>query len=195
MCFRSLLLAIVCVAALIGCAKEPVEQIEAAKQAIAGAQNAEANTYAPQMFKMASDTLRAAMAAKQQADAKKFFRSYKETERLLAKAQEIANQAAAAAQQQKEIVKAEVSQLFETAKAVLDSTDMAIKKAPRGKGSKVEIEMMKSELASTQTMVTEAQTAYEQGKYAMAKAKLENAIQKAHSIMDEIASATAKIKK
>ncbi len=192
MSFRVLLLVVICLAVVAGCAKEPVEQINAAQQAIQAAKNAEAETYAPQMFKMASDTLRAAMAAKQQADAKKFFRSYKETERLLAKAQELANQAATSAEQEKERVKAEVTQLFETAKAVLDSTDMAIKKAPRGKGSKVEIEMMKSEFASAQTMVTEAQTAFDQGKYAMAKARLEAAIQKARSIMDEIAAAKMK---
>lgn len=192
MSYKLLVVAVASMILMVSCAKEPVEQINATQQAIQAAKNAEAETYAPQVFKMASDTLRAAMAAKQQADAKKFFRSYKETERLLAKAQELANQAVTTAQQEKERVRAEVTQLFETAKAVLDSTQMAIQKAPRGKGSKVEIEMFKSEFASAQTMVTEAQTAFDQGKYAVAKARLETAIQKARSIRDEIAAAAKK---
>jgi hypothetical protein len=187
---------LVCLILLAGCGEAPVEQIAGTQDAIQKAKSAEAETYATDAYKMAADTLRAAMAAKEQADSKfKLLRSYKETERLAARAEVLANEAASQARAEKERMRGEVADLLSSTRNALDSAYVALKKAPQGKGSKAEIELMKSELAAAETALTGARTDFEAERFEPAKAKLEAAMDKARGISEEIAAAVAKMKR
>ena len=184
---------VVCLILLAGCGKEPVEQIAGTKDAIERAKSAEAETYAPQAYKMAADTLKAAMAAKAEADSKfKLLRNYKESGRLAARAEVLANEAASQARSEKEHMGLEVTNLMERARGAIDSAYTALKKAPVGKGTKAEIELMKSDLAAADAAASQARTDVEAERFAPAKAKLTAAIDKAHTVSEEIQAAIAK---
>jgi hypothetical protein len=177
----------------VGCGKAPEMEMQKTSTAIESARTAEAEEYAPDAFQMAMDTLDAANAAKTEADGKfALFRSYGKAKELFARAEALANQAATEAQAEKEQVKAEVTDLLTWAKAILDSADAALKKAPKGKGSKADIELMKNDLVAATTAHGEALADFNAGKYAVAKAKLESAMKKARKVTEEIQKAMAK---
>jgi hypothetical protein len=190
---KTILCGVLCLVFILGCGEAPVEQIEGAQDAIERAKAVEAETYAADAYKMAADTLRAALAAKNEADSKfKPLRSYNETERLVARAEALANEAASEARAERERMRLEVADLLSSARAVLDSAQIAIKTAPQGKGSKAEIELMKSEMSAANAALTEAQADFEAERFATAKAKLQAAVDKARRISKEIATARAK---
>jgi hypothetical protein len=139
------------------------------------------------------DTLNAANAAKQEADGKfALFRSYSKAKALYVSADALAAKAVEDAAAEKERVKQEVTGLLTQAKAVLDSANQALAKAPKGKGSKADIELIKNDLAAAQASFDDANNDFNAGKYKIAKSKVEAAMMKAQSVIDQIAEAKAK---
>lgn len=184
----------VCVLLLmVGCAKAPEQEMQIANTAMDMAKSAEAETYASDTYRMAMDTLNAAEAAKQAADAKfSLFRSYGKAKELYARAEVLAKDAQVTAEAEKERVKAEVADMLTQAKQALDNTTAALAKAPRGKGSKADIELIKNDLTAATAKYDEAQMDFDAGKYIAARTKLEAVMQKAQSLSEEIAKAAAK---
>lgn len=179
--------------ALSGCGKAPEEEIQKANVAFDAAKAAEAEQYAPQSYRAALDTLNAAMAAKQEQDSKfALFRGYGKAKALYIETEAMANKAASDAQAEKERVKALVADMLVQAKAALDSASAALAKAPRGKGSKADIELMKSDLAAAQAGYDDAQRSFDAGKYLAAKPKLEVVMDKARKICSDVAAASGK---
>jgi hypothetical protein len=177
---------------LVSCAKAPEQEIQNANTAIETARASEAEDYAPDAFAIAMDTLTAAMAAKEEADGKfALFRSYSKSKELFIRAEALANEAQVTAQTEKERVRMEAEGLLTPAKALLDSADVALKKAPKGKGTKAEIELITQDLNATKAEYDGAKLDYDAGKYKAAKTKLEAVMQKTRSIMDEISKARA----
>jgi hypothetical protein len=177
----------------VSCGKAPEQEMQMANTASDAAKAAEAEQYAPDVYQMATDTLNAAMAAKQEADSKfALFRSYGKSKELFMRAEALAQEAQSEAQTRKEQVKQEVADLITKAKEALDAASAALSKAPRGKGSKADIELIKNDLNAANVAYEEAKMDLDAGKYAVAKTKLEAVIRKAQSISDEIAKAVAK---
>ncbi|MCX6813714.1 MAG: hypothetical protein NT078_00580, partial [Candidatus Azambacteria bacterium] len=122
--FKRIALVLVALAllAFIGCAKAPEAEMQKATTAMDAARAAEAETYASLAYGTASDTLNAAVAAKQEADGKfALFRSYSKAKALYVAAEALANTAATSAVTEKEKVKAEVTQKLVDVKAVIDA--------------------------------------------------------------------------
>jgi len=193
--FKRMALAVVACGLLIfaSCSKAPEQEMQMANTASDAAKAAEAEQYAPDAYQMATDTLNAAMAAKQEADSKfALFRSYGKSKELFIRAEALAKEAQAEAQTRKEQVKQEVADLITKAKEVLDAASAALSKAPKGKGSKADIELIKNDLNAANVAYEEARIDFDAGEYAVAKTKLEAVIRKAQSISDEIAKAVAK---
>ncbi len=190
-----MVLAVATLMLVVGCAKPPEAEIQKANTAIDAARTAEAETYAPAAYKTAMDTLNAANSAKTEADGKfALFRSYSKAKELYVRAEMLANDAVTQAQAEKERVKAEVTQMLVDVKAVIDSAQVAFKKAPRGKGSKADLAMIQTDLDAVTTAYAGAEADFNNGAYASAKAKLENTVQKARAIISEIAAASSKKK-
>lgn len=189
----AVVLALFALLVFIGCAKPPEQEIQKANSSIEAARAAEAEEYVPESFQVAMDTLNAANAAKQEADGKfALFRSYSKAKALYVSADALAAKAAQDAAAEKERVKQEVAGLMTQAKAVLDSATAALAKAPKGKGSKADIELIKNDLAAAQASFDDANNDFNAGKYKVAKTKVEAAMQKAQAVIDEIAAAKAK---
>ncbi len=180
---------------LAGCGKPPETEIQNATAAFNAAKAAEAEQYAPEAYRAAMDTLNAAMAAKQEQDSKfALFRGYGKAKELYIKAEAMAKDAETRAAAEKEKVKAQVTDMLAQAQAALTAANDAIKKAPRGKGSQADIEMMKNDLATAQAGYDDAMNDFNAGKYLAAKTKVQVVIDKANSIVNEIQTATAKKK-
>lgn len=190
----SLALAVLFLLALIaGCSKAPEAEMQAATQAIDAARTAEAEAYAPAAWRTAQDTLQAANAAKTEQDGKfALFRSYGKSKEMFIAAQTLANAASAAAETEKERVKQEVIGLLSQAKAGIDAATAALAKAPKGKDTKAELELIKADLDGLTPAYADAEADFNAGKYLTARTKIQGVIAKAQSITDEIAAAAAK---
>lgn len=189
----SAILAAFALVVVVGCSKPPELEITAANQAMDAAKMAESQDYALDAYRVAQDTLNAAMALKNEADGKfVLFRSYGKSKEMFIRAQGLANDAAAKAAQEKERVRVEVTDMMTQAKALLDSANVALTKAPRGKGSKADIELIKTDLAAAQTGFDDANADFTNGKYKAAKAKLEAMMQKTNMVISEIDRARGK---
>lgn len=191
----SLSLAALALLLVAGCSKAPVAEMQNSQAAFDAAVAAEVEQYAPEAYRMAKDTLDAAQAAKQEQDSKfALLRSYGKSKEMFVAAQALADKAKTEAIAEKERVKAEVTEMITTAQAEIDKATAALASAPRGKGDKADIELIKGDLASVTTAFAEAKADFDGGKYLTAKAKVEAVITKAQSISAEIEAAKAKKK-
>lgn len=179
--------------AIAGCSKPPEQEIQAAQAALDAARQAEAEEYVPDAFRVASDSLNAAMAAKQEQDSKfALFRSYGKSKEMFIGAKALAENAATQAAAEKERVRQEVMTMITQAQAAIDTTTAVLAKAPKGKGNKAEIDLIKNDLAGVQAQFEEAKNDFNAGKYKVAKSKVEAVIARANSLVTEIQTAAAK---
>jgi hypothetical protein len=179
--------------ALVGCSKPPEAEMQKANATFDQAKAAEAEQYVPDSYRAAMDTLNAAMAMKQEQDSKfSLFRSYGKSKVLFVKADELASKAVSDAAAEKERVKAQVSDMLAQAKAAIDSANAALAKAPRGKGSKADIELMKSDIGAAQAGYDDAMNDFNAGKYLTARTKTQAVMDKANKVSMDIATAFAK---
>jgi hypothetical protein len=179
----------------VGCSKPPEAEMNSAKTALDQAKAAEAEQYAQAEYAAARDSLNAANAAKKAQDEKfALFRSYNATKAMYQRAEASANAAAAKAKSEKERWRAEVGTLMTATQEKLAAAEEAVNNAPVGKGNKADIELIKSDLASVKTAYDGAVADYNAGKYISAKSKFEIVSQRAQTIMDEVAAASAKKK-
>jgi hypothetical protein len=187
------LAALLLLAFVAGCSKAPEAEMQQAQAAIDAARTAEAEAYAPASFRTATDTLNAAAAEKTAQDGKfVLFRSYGKSKDMYVRATALSQKAAQDAATEKERVKQEVMGLMTQAKAAIDSATTALEKAPKGKDTKAELELIKNDLSALTPAYTDAEADFNAGKYLTAQTKIEGVMQKAKSISDEIAAAAAK---
>ncbi|MCM2272675.1 MAG: hypothetical protein NDJ18_09010 [candidate division Zixibacteria bacterium] len=178
---------------VVGCSKAPEAEMTAASAAFDAARAAEAEAYVADAFRMAQDTLNAAQAMKTEQDGKfALFRSYGKSKEMFARAQALAEKATADAAAEKERVKAEVMTLMADAKAAMDAATAAVDKAPKGKDTKAEIELIKNSLAALAPAYADAEADFNAGKFLTAKSKFEGVMAQAKSIQDEVAAAAAR---
>jgi phage-related tail fiber protein len=187
------LAALALLALVVGCSKPPEAEMQKANTAMEAARAAEAETYVPDAFRAAMDSLNAANAAKQEQDSKfALFRSYGKAKEMFVRAEDMFNNVTTEAVAEKERVKTQVTQMLAEAKAVMDTASMDLLKAPKGKGSRADIELIKNDLTAAQTGYSEAEADFNAGRYMVAKGKTDAVISKARAIIDEIAKAKAK---
>jgi hypothetical protein len=191
----SLVFAVLVLMAIAGCSKPPEAEMQASQTAIDQARAAEAEQYVPDVFRIAADTLNAANAAKQEQDSKfALFRSYGKSKEMFIRAKALADNAATEAAAEKERVRVQVEGLITQAQAAIDSANAALAKAPKGKGNKAEIELIKNDLTTLGAQFEEAKNNFTAGKYLVARSKVEAVMQKANGIINEITMAAAKKK-
>lgn len=180
---------------LVGCSKAPEAEMNAAKAALDAARAAEAEQYVPDAFRQAADALAQADAAKTEQDGKfALFRSYGKSKEMYVNAQGMADKVVADAAAEKERVKQEVVGLMVEAKAAVDSAMAALAKAPRGKDTKAELELIKTQLDGLTPALAEAQADFDAGRYLVARQKVNAIKESAMGIVNEIAMAAARKK-
>jgi hypothetical protein len=184
--------AIAMVAILSSCGKVPQAQIDAVQVAIDSAKVMQADVYVPAEFAQVNDSLNAVKAGIE-AKKSKLFKNYKAETEKLTKTLELAKQMQVNAVTKKEEVKKEVETMMTDIKTVIEENKKLFVRAPRGKEGAQVLEQMKSEMATVETSVTEAQTAYDSGAYMDAYNKVKAAKETADRINGEVKEAIKKV--
>jgi len=185
------LAAIAMVAVLSSCGKKPQAEIDSANAAIEAAKTAEANVYLPAEFTALQDSLNAVMADIT-AQESKLFKKFGPAKEKLAAVVTQANQLTESAATKKEEVKAEVTNLLGSIKAVTEENSKLIPKLPRGKEGAAVIEQIKADVATVDASIVEAQGLSDKGSYMDALNKIKAAKDKADSLNAEIKEALTK---
>jgi hypothetical protein len=188
------LAAITMVAFLSSCGKVPQEKVDATNAAITAAQTAEAAVYVPAEFAAVQDSMKAIMAEVEVQNGK-LFKNFKVVTVKLDETLAAANKVAANAAVKKEEVKKEVETLMTEIKTVIEENATLVKKAPRGKEGAAVLEQIKTEMATIEASVTEAQGLYDKGAYLDADNKVKAAKERAVGINTELKEAIAKVKR
>jgi len=166
---------------IAGCAEPPQQEIDEAKAALEAAKSAEADIYVPDMYNAAKKALDDALALVEEGD-------YDEAKTLLISAKESAVKAAEAVAGKKEEIKNEVEEMLAGIPEAVKETKNLWKKAPRGKGTREALEMIKRDIEAAEAAVPEVTATLESGDYLGAR-------QKAQSIMGKLNSLQAELKR
>jgi ABC-type transport system involved in cytochrome bd biosynthesis fused ATPase/permease subunit len=121
---------------MIGCAKEPSQELSAAKAAIASAKAAQADKYVAREFAAVQDSLKAAEAeiAKQKA-VSAYSRNYGKAKVTLASVMSLAAALNAKAVEEKAKVQTEADNAIAKLTSLVSEVKALAKKAPKGKGA------------------------------------------------------------
>jgi hypothetical protein len=176
------------------CAKQPAQEIDAAKAAIDSVVNAGGNIYAQEELKKLNDDLNAAME-EVNAQSKKLFKRYGNAKEMLAKVTTDAEAVLNLIPDRKEQAKNEALQAMDEAKAAFEEAKALLAKAPVGKGTKADIEALKSDLAGVEALLTEAQAAFDSEDYFGARDKAVSIKETAAAISEQVKAAIAKVRR
>jgi len=172
---------------LAGCGKPPAEDIAAADTALGEARSADAVEYAPESMKAAEDA-RAQLDAELKAQEEKFalFRSYDKATELATASKEAAARARTDAEEGKKRAREEASEMIAQVRASILEVQQLLDQAPKGKGTEVDLAVLKSDLTGVENTLTEMDTAFAQEAYLESIAKAESAKQNVDAIRGEI---------
>jgi hypothetical protein len=190
---KGLALALIVVFAFTSCAKQPTQLMDAAKAAVQGVIDAKGNVYAKDELAKLQGDLQAALDAVT-AQAKKFFKKYGPAKEMLNKVVADADSVKALIPGRIAEAKAAAETELNAAKAAVEEAKALLEKAPKGKGTKADIEAMKADLAGLETAMADVDAAVAAEDYFGAKDKAAVIKEKAAAIVEQVNAAIAKIK-
>ena len=186
-------LAAVAALLLTSCAKQPAQQMDAAKAAIQGVVDAKGETYAPDELANLKTEYQQAID-EVNAQSKKFFKKYGKAKEELAKVVADADAVKALIPARVEEAKNQAVAAQTDAQTAYDNATALLEKAPKGKGTRADIAAYKADLSGLETQLTEVQDAIASEDYMAAKDKAMAIKDKANGIAQEIEAAIAKVR-
>lgn len=190
---RSLISGIALGLLLAGCAKAPTQEMSTAKASIDALMTEGADKYAPADAKKVNDELTSAMDEVKAQDGK-LIKNYSKAKEMLAKAQADADALKSGLAAKKEEAKNKAASALEAAKSSVDNANALLAKAPRGKGSKADIEALKSDVKGLEDSLPEVQKSIDAEDYVAAAQQADTIKEKADSVSEQINQALAKVK-
>lgn len=190
---KNLVLVLAIALVLTGC-KQPTQQITDAQAAIDEVKKAGADKYAVDDFKKLDEAMKAANDEIAAQD-KKFFKKFGAAKDMLAKVKTDADALKAALPGKIETAKNAAVQVQTEAKAAIEEAKALLEKAPKGKGTKKDIDALKADLVGAETAFTEIQTALDAKDYIGAADKAKAVKEKAVAVGDQVKAAIEKTKK
>jgi len=178
-------LSMILVFLFIACDDVPQQEIDAANASLDAAKNAEADRYVPDQYNAAKQALDRAMAVVQEEESA-MFSDFDEARELLATAKTAADEATAAVPAKKEQVKQAVESALAGIPAEVAATQKMWRSAPRGKGTREALQMMKEEIDRTAAMQSDVQAAIDAGDYLAAQQKVQEISNKLKSLQTEL---------
>jgi hypothetical protein len=176
------------VASLTACAKAPAEEVNATKGALDAAVAEGAQQYTPEDYKVVADQL-AAANAEIKVQEEKFFKNFDKAKQMLAKAKADAEALKGKVAQRKEELKQAAIATLEQANTALVEAKELLAKAPKGKGSKAEIEAMATDLAGVEAMIPEVQPMIDGGDFIGANEKANAILARINAVISEVNAA------
>jgi len=184
---KFLALSMVTIFLLVGCAKQPTEEISAAKASVDAVVAEGAQKFAAEDAKKLNDSMQAAQDEIKVQDGKTF-KNYAKAKELLVKVKADAETLKAGLAAKKEEAKKNAAAAQEAAKASVAEAKALLAKAPKGKGSKADIEALKADLKGIEDSLAEIKSANDSEDY-------NAAIEKSNAIKDKAAAISDQIKK
>jgi len=179
---------------LVGCAKPPTMEMDAAKVAMDGAVSAGAGTYAKDGLKNINDAW-AAMQDEVKKQEGKLFKNYDNAKAMIAKISADAAALKTETEQKKEQAKMEANDASTAAAAAVAQAKALLAEAPTGKGTKADIEAMKADLAGIEGSLGEITTLITSEEYFAATDKAKAISAKAADISAQVQAAIDKAPK
>lgn len=142
----------------IGCGKPPVEELNAARAALDAARQAEAEVYAPDTYRSASNTLN-------DANAKSEAKDYEGARTAAIQARELADRARSEAQTAKQQTRDDAQTIVNRVTSGLSDVRIAMGSAPRGKGADDDLDQINADLSQAESSLNNARTHLSSGKY------------------------------
>lgn len=181
---------------IVGCSDAPTVQFDGSKTALEQASSAEAEVYAPAAFKEASDSLNAALVEIQKQDGKfALMRDYDQAELLIQSAQQLAEKAMNEAVSEKENVRLQDSVLIADINTLINDTRTAIDNAPKGKGSRVDLKMMRTDIDAAANALATETLEYQKGNYKVSFERLTTIKSQVAKVKSDIEVAVSNITK
>ncbi len=176
-----------------GCAKRPDAEVAAAKSAVEQARSAGAPEYVAEAFRGAETGLQKAQEEiKAQDDRFALTRNYDKAKESLARVKADAEKVRTDAGAAKEQAKVEAEAARTDAQAALGTAKALLAKAPKGKGTKADIEAMGADLKAAEAALGDVRTALDNQDYLGAKAKAVSAKDKAAAVSAQVQQAKTK---
>jgi hypothetical protein len=175
---------------VVGCAKPPQADIDAARQALNAAKTPDATEYAPDSLSEAENAMALVDAElKTQQDKFALFRSYEKTAELVRTAKAAAEKSVADTAAAKEKARNEASQAINDVRTQLTEAKALLEQAPKGKGTQADIAAMKADLDGIEMGLSELDATFANQRYLDAKAKAASAMQNIQRIKADIQAA------
>ncbi|MDP3297974.1 MAG: hypothetical protein Q8N09_10390 [Thermodesulfovibrionia bacterium] len=186
-------LALTLMVMLAACAKQPTQEMDAAKVAVDAAIAAGGDKYAKEEVKGLNDELTAATDEIKVQDGK-FFKNYDKATEILAKVKANADTLTTEIPAKKEKAKNDAQAAIDAAKAAVNDAKALLAKAPRGKGTKADIEALRADVAGLEASITEAEGLMGTEDYMAASDKANGVKDKAAEVSSQISQAIEKVK-
>jgi len=183
---KFLALGVLTIFLLVGCGKQPTEEINAAKVSVDAAVAEGAQKFAAEDAKKLNDSMQAAQDEIKVQDGKTF-KDYAKAKELLAKVKADAEALKAGLAAKKEEAKKNAAEAQEAAKTSVTEAKALLTNAPKGKDSKADLEAFKADLKGIEDSLAEVKTANDSEEYSAA-------IEKSNAIKDKAVAISAQIK-
>ena len=186
-------LALTLMVMLAACAKQPTQEMDAAKAAVDSAIAAGGDKYAKEEVKGLNDELTAATDEIKVQDGK-FFKNYDKATEILAKVKANADTLTTEIPAKKEKAKTDAQAAIDAAKTAVNDAKALLAKAPRGKGTKADIEALKADVAGLEASIKKAEGLMGTEDYMAATDKANGVKDKAAEVSGQISQAIEKVK-
>jgi hypothetical protein len=180
---------------LVGCAKQPSEDINAAQKAVEDLKATGAEKYIPEDTKKVDDSLAAALNEIKAQDGKfALSRNYDKAKQMLAQVKADAEKVKVDIAAKKEEAKKNALAGQQAARASVKEAKALLAKAPMGKGARADIEALKGDIKGLEDSVPELQQLIDKEDYAVAIDKAKAIKEKADGVSNQIKEAMKKVK-
>jgi hypothetical protein len=190
---RWIILGVVVMAFVAGCASKPEKEINDATAAVNGVISEGLGKYAPEDEKKLKDAM-AAVNDELKVQEGKTFKNYDKTKQLLADVTKMAAEMKAALPAKKEKAKQDAMAALEAAKTAVADAKKILAKAPKGKGTAADIEALRGDVKGAEDMLPEVQGLIDKEEYAEATTKANAIKDKAAGVDDQVKKALEKVK-
>jgi hypothetical protein len=180
---------------LVGCAKQPTDDINTAQKAVEDAKAAGGEKYIPEDSKKVDDNLAAAQnEIKAQNSKFALSRNYDKAKQMLAQVKADAEKVKADIASKKEEAKKNALAGQDAARASVKEAKALLAKAPMGKGARADIEALKGDIKGLEDSVPELQQLIDKEDYVVATDKAKAIKEKADGVSNQIKEAMQKVK-
>jgi DNA mismatch repair ATPase MutS len=188
------LVVVLAIAFVLSACKQPTALIDGAKAAIEDVTKAGADKYAAAELKALNDDL-AKATDEINAQDKKFFKKFGAAKDMLTQITTKAGEMKAQIPAKIEAAKTLAVELQGEAQTALTEAKDLLAKAPKGKGTAKDLEVLKADLTGAETAFAEIQAALDASDFIAAQDKAKSVKEKAAAIADQVKQAIEKVKK